>query len=372
MSDAAGGSSVTDDDLHRVLDEDGRVVAGATVPDLDDETLVGMYRDMLLTRHFDTRTVNIQRQGRLGTFAAAAGQEGAQIGSTYALAPDDWIHYQYREHGVLAVRGLDAGYLRYWMGHEAGNAAVAERNVFPLNITIGDHIPHAVGMAWAMKLRGDDDCVLVHFGDGATSEGDFHEACNFAGVFDVACVFLCNNNGWAISHPAEEQTAAATFAQKADAYGFDGVRVDGMDPLAVYDVVSEAAARAKADDPDGPRPTLVEAVMYRFGAHTTADDPTVYRDEAEVEAWRERDPLTRFEAFLRDRGLLDDERKADIEADVEDTVAGIIEAAESHDPDPAELFDYAFADPTPEIRRQRAAFERLLDDGGDEAFLREH
>jgi pyruvate dehydrogenase E1 component alpha subunit len=360
------------DDLHRVLDEDGQVVPGETVPDLDDGTLVDMYRDMLLTRHFDTRAVNIQRQGRLGTFASAAGQEGAQTGSTYALAESDWIHYQYREHGALAVRGLDAGYLKYWMGHEDGNAAVAERNVFPLNITIGDHLPHAVGMAWAMKLQGEDDCVLAHFGDGATSEGDFHEACNFAGVFDVPCVFLCNNNGWAISHPADEQTAAATFAQKATAYGFEGVRVDGMDPLAVYDAISEAAARAKADDPDGPRPTLVEAVMYRFGAHTTADDPTVYRDEEEVEKWRERDPLTRFEAFLRDRGLLDDERKDAFESEVEEQVAAIIDEAEAYDPDPVEMFDYAFADPTPEMRRQRAAFTEFLDEHGRESFLREH
>jgi pyruvate dehydrogenase E1 component alpha subunit len=301
-----------------------------------------MYRDMKLTRHFDERAVSLQRQGRMGTYAPAAGQEASQVGSTHALRDGDWIVYQYREHGAVTVRGLTPDYLVYWMGHEHGNASLVDQHIAPLNITIADQIPHAVGMAWGAKLKGDDTV-------GATSEGDFHEAANFAGVFETPCVLFCNNNGWAISHPAERQTASETFAEKADAYGIEGVRVDGMDPLATYRVTRAAVDRAR----HGDGPTLVEAVQYRFGAHTTADDPTAYRDEGEVERWRERDPIDRYEAFLRDRGVLDDTVVAEFE------------------PSPVAMFDDAFAESTPEIEEQRAAFERALDEHGRDSFRRE-
>jgi pyruvate dehydrogenase E1 component alpha subunit len=360
-----------DTELVRVLDEDGRPVAGAEIPDLADETLLGIYRDMRLTRAFDEKAISIQRQGRLGTFASAAGHEGAQVGSTYALADDDWICYQYREHGAVVVRGLDAEYLEYWMGHERGNAALADDSIFPLNITIADHIPHAVGMSWASKLKDEEKAFVVHFGDGATSEGDFHEGMNFAGVFDTPTVFFCNNNQWAISVPAERQTASATFARKAEAYGFEGVRVDGMDPLAVYAVTRDAVEKAKSPAEGEARPTLIEAVMYRYGAHTTADDPTVYRDEAEVERWKERDPITRFETFLRETGRLDAERVAAIEAEIEDRVAAVVDAAAGAARNPAEMFDYAYAEVPDELRRQREAFLDMLTQYGDEAFLRE-
>ncbi|MFB6303839.1 MAG: pyruvate dehydrogenase (acetyl-transferring) E1 component subunit alpha [Haloferacaceae archaeon] len=359
----------------RVLDEDGRVLDGATVPDVDDETLLDIHRDMLCARHFDERAVSIQRQGRIGTYAACAGQEAAQVASTHALADDDPICYQYREHGAVIARGdgpeLLGDYLKYWMGHEEGHVGLADVDVFPLNISIASHIPHAVGMAWAAKLRGEDDVVACHFGDGATSEGDFHEAMNFAGVFDTPSVLFCNNNGWAISHPSEEQTASDTYAQKADAYGFWGVRVDGMDPLATYEVTEQAVDKARNPGSGERRPTLVEAVSYRFGAHTTADDPTVYRDEAEVERWRRRDPIDRFGTFLRERGLLDDEREDAMREAARETVAEAIERAEAHDPAPEEMFDHAFADLPPEVRRQREAFARFREEHGDEAFLRD-
>jgi pyruvate dehydrogenase E1 component alpha subunit len=352
-------------DFVRTLDPDGRVVGD--VPDLADERLLAIYRDMKLTRHFDERMVSLQRQGRIGTYAPAAGQEASQVGSTHALADDDWIVYQYREHGAVVVRGLSAAYLTYWMGHEAGNASLIDQHVAPLNITIADQIPHAVGMAWGAKLKGDDTVVVCHFGDGATSEGDFHEAANFAGVFETPCVLFCNNNGWAISHPAERQTAAKTFAGKADAYGIEGVRVDGMDPLATYRVTRDVVERARR----GEGPTLVEAVQYRFGAHTTADDPSAYRDEAEVERWRERDPLDRYETFLRDRDLVDDTVVEEIEAEARETVAGVIDEAESFESDPRAMFDDAFADATPGIDAQRAAFEQALDEHGRDSFLRD-
>ena len=352
-------------DFVRTLDADGAVVGD--VPDLSDDRLLAIYRDMVLTRHFDERMVSLQRQGRIGTYAPAIGQEASQVGSTHALRAQDWLFYQYREHGAVAVRGLSADYLIYWMGHEHGNASLVDQHIAPLNITIADHIPHAVGAAWAAKLEGDETVVVCHFGDGATSEGDFHEAANFAGVFETPCILFCNNNGWAISHPAERQTASDTFAEKADAYGIEGVRVDGMDPLATYQVTREAAARARRGD----GPTLVEAVQYRYGAHTTADDPTAYRDEEEVERWRERDPVERYETFLRERGVVDDTVVEELEAEARETVAAIIDEAESFEPDPAEMFDDVYAGSTPNVESQREAFEAAVEKHGHDAFLRD-
>ncbi|MFB6080435.1 MAG: thiamine pyrophosphate-dependent enzyme [Haloferacaceae archaeon] len=367
---------MTSDDPVRVLDADGRVTDADTVPDLDDETLVDIHRDMLRARHLDERAISLQRQGRIGTFFSCAGQEAAQVASTHALAAHDPICFQYREHGAVVARaGADpdplAGYLSYWMGHAAGNAALADLDVFPLNVAIASHIPHAVGMAWAARVRGTGDVVACHFGDGATSEGDFHEALNFAGVVDAPSILVCHNNGWASSHPSAAQTASDTFAAKADAYGFWGVRVDGMDPLATYAVIEQAADKARNPGRGERRPTLVEAVSYRLGAHATADDPTVYRDEEEVARWQERDPIDRYGTFLRERGLLDDEREDAMDEAARETVAAAIERAERYDPDPEELFDHASADLPPAVRRQREAFAAIRAEHGDGAFLRD-
>jgi pyruvate dehydrogenase E1 component alpha subunit len=361
----------TDDGLAQVLDTEGRVRDEATVPDLSDETLVTMYRETRLARHLDERLVSLQRQGRMGTYAPLAGQEAAQIGSTHALEDTDWIVDQYREHGAVIARGIEPEYLLYWKGHEIGNAWLASRNVFPLNISIGSHLPHATGMAWAARLQGDDAVCCCHFGDGATSEGDFHEALNFAGVFDAPTLFFCNNNQYAISVPRERQTASDTIAQKADAYGFDGVRVDGMDPLAVYAVTREAVEKARDPAEGELRPTLIEAETYRYGAHTTADDPSAYRDEAEVEAWRERDPIPRMEAFLRERGLLDDERVDAIQERCRTEVADLIDEAEDYEGDVDEWFDHASETPTPRVREQRAYLRELRERHGDDAILRD-
>nr|WP_049890687.1 pyruvate dehydrogenase (acetyl-transferring) E1 component subunit alpha [Natrinema versiforme] len=357
------------DDRIRVLDADGTVVAPELEPALEAETLRSMYRDMRFSRRFDERMISLQRQGRLGTYSSLAGQEGSQIGSTYALADDDLLSFQYREHGTLAARGLPWEYLLYWMGHEDGNAALADIEVFPLNISIASHLPHAVGWSWAAKLNGDERASVVHFGDGSTSEGDFHEALNFAGVFDTPNIFFCNNNQWAISVPRERQTASATIAQKAHAYGFEGVQVDGMDPLATYVVTAAAREKAVAGDDDRPRPTLIEAVQYRYGAHTTADDPSVYRDDEEVEQWREKDPIDRFEAYLRNEGVLEDDRIETIETEIEETLATLIERAEGVEGDPSELFEYTYAEPTPRLEAQREYLAALRETHGDEALL---
>ncbi|MFC6889261.1 pyruvate dehydrogenase (acetyl-transferring) E1 component subunit alpha [Halorubrum trueperi] len=359
------------DDPVRVLDEDGEVVGD--VPDLGDEELVDMYRHMRLARHFDGRAVSLQRQGRMGTYPPLSGQEGAQIGSASALAEDDWIVPSYREHGAALVRGLPLKQtLLYWMGHEDGNKAPEGVNVFPVAVPIASQIPHATGAAWASTLRGDDDAFLCYFGDGATSEGDFHEGINFAGVFDTPTVFFCNNNQWAISVPRERQTRSATLAQKAEAYGIDGTQVDGMDPLAVYRVTKSAVEKARDPDADRPRPTLIEAIQYRFGAHTTADDPTVYRDDDEVERWKAKDPIPRLGAYLRSEGILDDDSVAEIEASVEERVAAAIEAAESEArPEPKALFEHAYADLPSELERQYEELAALREARGDAAFTEE-
>jgi pyruvate dehydrogenase E1 component alpha subunit len=275
----------------------------------------------------------------------------------------------YREHAAAHCHGVPlVDLLRYWMGDERGNRRPEGVNVFPVAIPIATQILHAVGVGWAADLSGDDAVAVAHFGDGATSEGDFHEALNFAGVFDTPTVFLCHNNGWAISVPRDRQTATDTLAEKAAAYGFDGVQVDGMDPLATHRVVSAAVERARSGA-DGPRPTLVEAVQYRFGAHTTADDPSVYRDEEEVEAWLGRDPLPRLEAFLRDTGRLDDERVAAVETEVTETVAEAVDRAEERASDrPEAMFEHVYAETPPRLAEQRAALRDLYDRAGEEGF----
>jgi pyruvate dehydrogenase E1 component alpha subunit len=315
------------------LDERGRLVRGAAAP--DPEAALRLHRQMLLARRLDTRCVNLQRQGRIGTYAPVAGQEGSEIGSAMALAPEDWLFPTYRDMAAAAAHGLPlVSYVQYWMGHPLGGIAPAGVNVFPVAVPVGSHIPHAAGMAWAARLRGDRACALCLFGDGATSEGDFHEGLNFAGVMKAPAVFVCQNNGYAISVPLQRQTASAGIAVKAAAYGMPGVQVDGNDVLAVHAAVTAALERARA----GEGPTLIEAATYRLGPHTTSDDPTRYRSAEEEAAARSREPLQRIEAYLKSVGALTDADLERIGAEVDAEIdAAVNEALATPLPDPGDV-----------------------------------
>jgi pyruvate dehydrogenase E1 component alpha subunit len=293
-----------DTTLLRVLDKDGAVVGD--LPALSDDEFVSMYELMLRSRVFDRRATAAQRQGRLGTFAILEGHEAVQVGSALAMRDDDFVYPGYREHGVQIAMGMPLEViLSYWRGlpNEEWDQKLYHQMV--ITVPIGSHLPHAVGHAYAARQRGEDVVTMAYLGDGGTSETDFHSGLNFAGVWKAPTVFLIANNFYAISVPYEKQTASETIAQKAAAYGMPGVRVDGMDPLAVYAATRDAVERGAA----GGGPTLIEAVCYRFGPHATADDPHLYRTEEEEKSFRPFDPMLRMRAFLESRGLWDGERE---------------------------------------------------------------
>ncbi|HEU4319030.1 MAG TPA: pyruvate dehydrogenase (acetyl-transferring) E1 component subunit alpha [Acidimicrobiia bacterium] len=314
------------------------------------EEMRALYSDMVEARTYDTKSMAMQRQGRLATYAPFRGQEAAQIGAAAALHDDDWVVATYRD----AALNWRAGYPWELLvlgrtGDERGGEVPEGVNVMPPSITVGGHMIHAVGLAWAEKLSGSDRIALTSFGDGATSEGDFHEAMNFAAVYETPTVFLCQNNGYAISYPIAEQTRSESIAIKADAYGMPGVRVDGNDVVAVLVAVREAAELARS----GGGPSLIEAVTYRIGPHTTADDPTRYRDEAEGETWEEKDPLERVRRLLDQQRAWTPEWQQELEDAASETIEAAVEWAESI-PEPTfeEMIGRMYAEPTAPLREQ--------------------
>jgi pyruvate dehydrogenase E1 component alpha subunit len=315
---------------------------------LTESELVELYRRMVLLRTYDERAVVYHRQGRIGTYAMFWGHEAIQAGATFALDDDDWIFPSYREAAIGLVRGMPVEtLLQWWRGHPSGWWSPADWNIASITVPIATHVPHAAGLAWGKKLRGEKAVAMAFFGDGATSEGAFHEGVNFAAVMNAPAVFVCNNNQWAISTPIEAQTRAKTLADKAVGYGIPGVRVDGLDVLAVYDAARDAVERARA----GGGPTFIEAVHYRAAPHGTADDPRAYIDLARVEEERARECIGRYEVFLRDAGLLNDELVASTRKDAEDLMRAGITAAEAEPaPDPELLFAHAYVDPPPNMR----------------------
>jgi pyruvate dehydrogenase E1 component alpha subunit len=342
----------------RVIDEIGREV-GPVPEGLEDDQLVGMLRLMLLGRHLDAKAIALQRRGRLGTYAPMSGQEAIAVGSVHALDPSvDWLVPQYREQLAMIHYGLEIStYLLQRQGHPAGARLPSAARLFPQQVALAAHLPHAVGVAWAMRLRGEASVVLTYFGDGASSEGDFHEACNLAGVRRAPVIFMCQNNQYAISTPLSLQTAAASIADRAAGYGIAGARVDGNDVLAVYDATRQAKTRALR----GEGPTLIEAMTYRLGAHTTADDPTRYIDAVAHEGWKAKDPIVRFTAWLRGKGLWDDDAQATAEAWCEAELDRAVEGVAAAGPaDPHDLFAHVYADEPVTLRRQREAFEKAI------------
>src|SRR5881409_1429767 len=310
---------------------------------LTDADLLELYRRMVLLRTYDERSVVYHRQGRIGTYAIFWNHEAIEAGATFALGDEDWIFPSYRESAIGLVRGMPVEtVLQWWRGHPSGWWSPADWNVASIAVPIATHVPHAAGLAWGKKLRGENVVAMAFFGDGATSEGAFHEGVNLAAVMNAPPVFVCNNNQWAISTPLEAQTRAETLADKAVGYGIPGVRVDGLDVLAVYAAAREAVDRARA----GGGPTLIEAVHYRAAPHATADDPRAYIDQERVEQERANECVGRFERTLKEAGVLSDEQAAAIRQECEDLLRAGITAAEAEAPaDPKLLFANAYVDP---------------------------
>jgi 2-oxoisovalerate dehydrogenase E1 component alpha subunit len=333
--------------------------------DLKEEELRELYRLMALTRRADLEATALQRQGELAVYPPLIGQEAAQVGSAFALEESDWIFPSYRELGAAVVRGVDlVEYLHFYRATWHGGTYDANAHRFGhVSVPVGSQILHAVGYAMGAKLDGISLCSLTYFGDGATSEGDFHEGCNFAAVFKAPVIFFCQNNQWAISVPLSAQTVAPIW-RKADAYGFPGVQVDGNDVLAVYQATKEAAARARDDGV----PTLIEAVTYRMGPHSTADDASKYRTDDEVRGWKAKDPLDRYKRWLEQTGVADASYFEEVEQGGKEFARvmrrGVIESG----PRPvAEMFEWVFADLPPHLVRQKGdalKFAREADGDG--------
>lgn len=339
-----------------ILDAEGNADE-SLLPPLSREDTLRLYELLVLSRAFDGRALSLQREGRIGTYPSILGQEAAQVGSAFALEKSDWVFPSFRETGMHVAMGYPLDLLfRYWAGDERGLVTPEGLNILPVCVSVGTHIPHAVGVAMAARYRKDPIAAVAYFGDGATSKGDFHEGFNMAGVYRLPVVFICQNNQWAISVPRGRQTAAATLAQKAIAYGFEGVQVDGNDVFAVYDATRQALERARS----GGGPTFIECFTYRISHHTTADDADRYRSAGEVEEWKKRDPIERLRRFLEKRGFWTVEYQRELEHRTRETIDQAVREAESAAPaERREIFLSVFEKRTPrQIREMK---------GGDDA-----
>ena len=354
---------MTDDAPTRVLPLDGSEGPDPSSLDLKEEELRELYRLMALTRRADLEATALQRQGELAVYPPLIGQEAAQVGSAFALEESDWIFPSYRELGAAVVRGVDlVEYLHFYRATWHGGTYDANAHRFGyVSVPVASQILHAVGVAMGSKLDDKGICSLVYFGDGATSEGDFHEGCNFAAVFKIPTIFFCQNNQWAISVPLAAQTVAPIW-RKADAYGFPGVWVDGNDVLAVYQATKEAAARAR----DEGIPTLIEAATYRIGPHSTADDASRYRTDDEVAAWRAKDPIDRYRRWLETAGVADAGYFESVEQESKGFAGRIRSGVIESTPRPvAEMFEWVFADLPPHLARQKEEALRFAQEAED-------
>jgi pyruvate dehydrogenase E1 component alpha subunit len=325
---------------------------------LSGADLQKIYELMATTRAADLKAFKLQRQGRMGTFAPSLGHEACQVGSAFAVQAKDWVFPYFRDLGTYVTLGLPLKYYYlYWMGNEEGMHIPADLNIFSISVPVGSHLPHAVGCAMAMKSKKPAAAAIAYFGDGATSEGDFSEALNFAGAFQTPNVFICVNNQYAISTPVRRQTAAKTIAQKALAFGFEGIQVDGNDALAMYAVTKEALEKASA----GGGPTLIEAFTYRMGNHTTSDDATRYRSEDEVGEWAKRDPLERFKLYLKAKNLWDDSFESRVQKAADELInKAVAEAEDTPPPRPEDLFIHTYKEMPPKLVEQLSELRESL------------
>jgi len=339
----------------QVMDENGKVDK-ELMPDLSTKQIKELYELMVLMRTFDDKSFSLQRQGRIGTYIQFKGQEASQLGSAYALEDKDWMFPMYRSGAALIARKHPMHMLlQYGGGDMRGLKSADNINNFPISIPVGTQTPHAVGCAWASKLKGEKVVSLVYTGEGGTSRGDFHDGLNFAGLHKVPCVIIVENNQYAISVPRKNQTAAQTFAQKAIAYGIKSIQVDGNDIFAVYKATKEAVDSARA----GKGPTLIENVTYRRADHSTSDDAKKYRSDKEVQEWAKKDPITRLEKYMKAAKLLDDKYRKEVIAKAKAKVEKEIEIYEKLPaPTPKDMFDNTYAEYTPQLQEEIKDFEQ--------------
>jgi pyruvate dehydrogenase E1 component alpha subunit len=329
-------------------------------PAMPEELLLKLHKAMLLGRRFDERLLSLQRQGRIGTFAPITGQEASQLGAVATLGPSDVLIPSFRETAAQVYRGapMESIILNFG-GYNEGALLIKGGQDLPVAVPVSSQVPHAVGIAWSMKYRNKKDVVMTFFGDGGTSEGDFHEGMNFGAVYQVPAIFVCQNNHWAISVPRSRQTHSKTIAQKALAYDMPGIQVDGNDVLAVYAAAKEASDRARS----GGGPSFIECVTYRMMMHTTADDPKRYRKDEEVEEWRKRDPIVRFQKYLKGKGLITDQKIEEIETEIKGEIQRAVEHAEelmkTYD-DPLRMFEHTYAEMPPFLKEQREELKKWL------------
>ena len=341
------------DPMIQIMDKDGNIVRPDLMPELSDEAIVRMYKTMRFSRIIDEKTLQYQRQGRMLTYAPNLGQEATQVGSAAAIKQTDWVAPSFRELGVWLYKGAPLkNIFMYWFGNEIGMHMPEEVRILPVSVPIASQMQHATGLAYAARYRGLDDIAAAYVGDGGTSQGDFHEAMNFAAVADLPNVFIVQNNQFAISTRRKIQTKSATIAQKALAYGIPGIQVDGNDVFAMYAVTKEAVDRARS----GNGPTLIEAYTYRMGAHTTSDDPTVYRDNSEVDEWKDKDPIDRLRKYMMNKGIWNEELEAEYSEDREKFVKATFEDVEKSGLTSLEdTFDYVYEKRTPILDAQYEA-----------------
>lgn len=322
----------------QVMDEEGNVDLSLMPKELDDKALLNMYMLMSKARSLDAKLLSLQRQGRALTYAPLVGEEATQIGSALALRKGDFVVPNFRQHAVYMTIGVPIEkFMEYWKGYEEGDVMPEGVNATPVIVPVSTQMPHAAGIAYAYKYKKKDGAVLTYVGDGGTSEGDFYEAINFAGVFKAPLVAIIENNQWAISVPRSRQSAAQTLAQKAIAAGINGLQVDGNDVIAVYKATREALENAKGG------PTLIECITYRLSMHTTADDPEKYRDDSEVEKWKAKDPILRLRKYLEKKGLWDDAKEKEMNDRHSKEIDEGVAAAETFKPDPKAMFENIYS-----------------------------